>query len=203
MKNVLRICSVLTLFAFLFSSCSGNLSVEKRHYRNGFYVHNSGKNQPATSEAVLEKEVVTSETKTFTQEPVAATEANPVKEEKTTAQTPVAEKQNPVRAKNPVVKPAPASEKPTVKETIKTVKAATHKKPGKPAASDEMILLVILAILLPPLAIYLKTGITNLFWIDLICFLLGGGLIFSPYFYGGGLWLAAIVIALLVVLDVI
>jgi len=44
-----------------------------------------------------------------------------------------------------------------------------HKKDASPKADDtELILLVILAILLPPLAVFLYEGATTNFWIDLI-----------------------------------
>lgn len=72
-------------------------------------------------------------------------------------------------------------------------------------ADTNTILLVILAILLPPLAVYLKDGsASTLFWITLILCLIGGG----PFFgwYGGyffGLWGIAMILALLRVLDII
>jgi uncharacterized membrane protein YqaE (UPF0057 family) len=58
-----------------------------------------------------------------------------------------------------------------VKKEIKAFKMA--KKAGKEADTDTL-LLVILAILLPPLAVYLYEGeINNRFWISLILTLLG------------------------------
>lgn len=203
MKNVLRICSVLALFAFLFSSCAGNLSVEKRHYRNGFYVHNSGKNLPVSTEKTPEKEASVSETKTLPQEPVAASQTVPAKTGNEAASTAATEKQTAFRAEKPVTQNAPTTEKPAVKKPLEKVKTALHKKPSPPASSDDEILLLILAILLPPLAIYLKQGLTTYFWLDLLCWIIGGGLVFSPFFYGGGLLLFAIVFAILIVFDVI
>ena len=67
----------------------------------------------------------------------------------------------------------------------------------------ELILLVILAILLPPLAVFLKDGKTasTLFWITLILCLLGGA--FWWGWYLGSFWFIAILLALLRVLDII
>jgi uncharacterized membrane protein YqaE (UPF0057 family) len=72
-----------------------------------------------------------------------------------------------------------------VKKEIKAYKAA--KKAGKEADTDTL-LLVILAILLPPLAVYLYEGeINNRFWISLILTLLG--------------WLPGVIYALVVILG--
>lgn len=69
----------------------------------------------------------------------------------------------------------------TAKEEIKL-----HKQNG--AADERTLLLVILAILLPPLAVYLHQGkINSKFWISLILTLL--------------LWLPGMIYSLLVVLD--
>jgi uncharacterized membrane protein YqaE (UPF0057 family) len=73
-----------------------------------------------------------------------------------------------------------------VKSYLKEVKAA--KRAGQ-APSDDTILLVILAILLPPLAVYLHQGeINTKFWISLVLTLL--------------FWLPGVIYALVVVLDV-
>ena len=72
-----------------------------------------------------------------------------------------------------------------VKKEIKAYKAA--QKAGKETDTDTL-LLVILAILLPPLAVYLYEGeINNRFWISLILTLLG--------------WLPGVIYALVVILG--
>lgn len=72
-----------------------------------------------------------------------------------------------------------------VKKELRAFKAA--KKAGKEADTDTL-LLVILAILLPPLAVYLYEGeINNRFWISLILTLLG--------------WLPGIIYALVLILG--
>lgn len=66
----------------------------------------------------------------------------------------------------------------------------------------KLILLVILAIFIPPLAVYLKNeSIDKWFWITLILCLLS----FTAFFFifGGAFWLIAVIIALLYVFDAI
>jgi uncharacterized membrane protein YqaE (UPF0057 family) len=86
-----------------------------------------------------------------------------------------------------------------IKEVKKLLKQyRTDKKTGKAAADDNTILLAILAILLPPLAIYLKEQtLTWKFWVSL-------ALIAIPIIFGAWyLWLLAVGLALLVVFDVL
>lgn len=81
-----------------------------------------------------------------------------------------------------------------VKKVIKEYKA--NKKAGKRDTDTDTILLVILAILLPPLAVYLHENELNTkFWISLVLSLLV--ILLWP------LWFIAIAFALLVVLDAI
>lgn len=74
------------------------------------------------------------------------------------------------------------------------------------AASDDamIILLVILALFIPPLAVFIFEGATGRFWIDLILAIIGWGV--GWYFLGGLGWicgLAAVIYAILIVLSVI
>ena len=77
----------------------------------------------------------------------------------------------------------------------------------KPAPVDDtamLIILVILAILIPPLAVFIYEQATSRFWIDLILAILGFGVGF--WLLGGLGWLcglAAVIYALLIVLEVI
>lgn len=65
-----------------------------------------------------------------------------------------------------------------------------------------LILMVICAIILPPLAVGIHRGIVGIFWLDLVLFLIAiGGLFWFPLIGLAGL--AAVIIALLVVFDVI
>lgn len=75
-----------------------------------------------------------------------------------------------------------------VKETKKALKAFKADKRAGKAPSENTVLLVILAILLPPLAVYLHQGEVNTkFWISLLLTLL--------------FWLPGVVYALIVILG--
>lgn len=77
-----------------------------------------------------------------------------------------------------------------IKEVKKMASQFKADKRAGQASDDRIILLAILAILLPPLAVYLKEEeITTKFWISLILTLL--------------FWIPGVVYALLVVFDVI
>lgn len=66
----------------------------------------------------------------------------------------------------------------------------------------QLILFVILALLLPPLAVWLKDGksTSTLFWITLIFCILGGGFYWGWFF--SGFWFIAMLLAILHVLDI-
>lgn len=86
------------------------------------------------------------------------------------------------------------------KSRIKAVKAALKEYRANKNAENEpstnQLLMIILAILLPPLAVYLHEGEVNTkFWISLILTLL---VIFSFF-----LWVIPVIYSLLVVLDLI
>ena len=75
-----------------------------------------------------------------------------------------------------------------VKEVKKEIKEFKHQKRNGEDPSTNTLLLVILAILLPPLAVYLHEGvINNKFWISLILTLL--------------FWIPGVIYALIVVLG--
>src|ERR1044072_409256 len=77
-----------------------------------------------------------------------------------------------------------------IKEAKKVLKEYKADKRAGREADTSLLLLVILAILLPPLAVYLKEGeINSRFWISLILTLL--------------FWVPGVIFALLVVLDAI
>ena len=81
------------------------------------------------------------------------------------------------------------------------------KKASQPASDSDLmlILLLILAIIIPPLAVFLKNeGLSKWFWITLILCIFAGGLIGITYGgYGGLLWAIAVVIALCYVFGII
>lgn len=205
MKKSLLI--ILLAVAFVFSSCNylGNLQIEKRHYSKGYYVHYSGNRSDNAAVSVND------ETIAAVNENAAASKPEIVNEEKqeaTQSHSSILPVKKESAASNKKNKPELLKKDNGVEKNrpvISKLKQLTQPKESSPAASEDLglLLMVILAIFLSPIAVYLKEGITNRFWLDLICWLLGGGLIFSPFFYGGALLLFAIVFALLIVFDVI
>ncbi len=194
-------------FAIVFSSCkmAGDLQIEKRHYGKGYYVHvrdncsNAVVVKNETSVAIPnendalpnnidEKDVaVENNSSAFVQTSKSIKEAHPSNrsfEPKATL----------MRNENKKISFP-------VNKTPQFV-SPKHKSPSEPAGDVSQIVLVILALVLSPLAIFLKEGVTTRFWIDLICWLLGAGVV-GFFFYGGGLLLFAIVFALLIVFDVL
>lgn len=178
MKKTALALSVVFMIALIFSSCSNgrNLTIEKRHYGKGYYVHANGKRDAksenktevvtalnddqasvATSEVIVNK---TNENKT----PPALVSTTPQKEKaavNTSGASAPKVIADPVKA---VKKNAPAEQ---------SHKVVTKKKNTSRAADDvDLVLIIILCFLLPPLAVYLSEGITTNFWIDLILTLL-------------------------------
>lgn len=96
------------------------------------------------------------------------------------------------------------SKKQSISEEKKSKDLTKKKSTKAPAGDVNTILLVILAIIIPPLAVFLYEGASGRFWIDLILALIGWG--FGFWLLGGLGWLCgivAIIYALLIVLGVI
>jgi uncharacterized membrane protein YqaE (UPF0057 family) len=91
-----------------------------------------------------------------------------------------------------------------VEKQLSTKNTTKQHRSNAPAGDVELILLVILALLIPPLAVFLFEGSSQRFWIDLILALVGYGVGF--WLLGGLGWICALVsviYALLIVLEVI
>jgi uncharacterized membrane protein YqaE (UPF0057 family) len=186
--------------AILFSSCGNKMTLMKRHYTKGFYVHHALAAQKPKEHAmkaqtgaleIIPKDVLTGN-KRGLPEPVltASIEHNA---------PPVTKKLQPAQAR------AGASALRAPREPFR-YPVLSEKKNGlakgeRGSGGDvNLVILVILAIFIPPLAVFLKAGEVNKwFWITLILWLLS----FSAFvFVFGGLgWLIAMIIALLYVFD--
>lgn len=185
------------------SSCS-SLRIEKRHYNKGWYVDFGTDKKTDAS---------------VTEVPEEAVESVPQNSATSTVESPHAvnadapEIQQPVAIRAEASAPVNTNENPVSvnEESIQSTPQSNNENVNKNDAlagadSDvELILLVILAIILPPIAVYLVQGLSAMFWITLICWLLGGFFFFGPfgYAYVGGLGLVAVVLALLVVFGVL
>jgi uncharacterized membrane protein YqaE (UPF0057 family) len=178
MKKTALALSVIFMIALFFSSCSNgrNLSIEKRRYGKGYYVHANGKRDvKADNKTEIATALNDEQTATAPVEVVV----NKVNENKA-APTHVAPAPQKEKA---AVSTVPASTPKVVAGPVQAVKKnapaeqsrknATKKK-SAPRASDDvaLVLIIILCFLLPPLAVYLSEGITTNFWIDLILTLL-------------------------------
>lgn len=192
--------------SLLFASCKSNMDLTKRHYTKGYYFHkNKSVEQPAVKEAVALK----------TENP--AVNDMPVKgvalagNENKSPELKGGLKENDLTlgfSKSESVKGA-GPKRTHVSTDLKTKKASSdirqkNKKEAPAAASGDvkLILCIILAIIIPPLGMYVWDKQTDIWFIvDLILFIL----LFSWFFWGslGLLGLTAIIIALLRVLEVI
>jgi uncharacterized membrane protein YqaE (UPF0057 family) len=199
---------LLLATVFMLASCSDKLSLMKRKYNKGFYIAKSSSVR-ATGKEVAEQRAKAKERdhrgevseKAITAtvgEIMPALSAPPQKSEsvsKTTTGT----------HRNITVQVSPDNEPLQEPINIKPLDMKKNTSVAQNLSGDsdvDMIILVILAILIPPLAVWLKDkAVSKWFWITLILCVLS----FSVFFFnfGGLLWLAAMVIALLYVLDML
>lgn len=161
MKKIILSALAITMVALSFTSCS----VEKRHYMKGYHIEWFGnKNEAkditsvnATKTVVADEAVVADEQLAKAPELAPATEVAPVQKSVVAPLNVVkhAAKKNAATA----VKNAANTVKENASSANAVVKQANNKNTASaPAGDDNMVLLVILAILLPPLAVYLYEG---------------------------------------------
>jgi uncharacterized membrane protein YqaE (UPF0057 family) len=217
MKTATRYFFVL-FSLLLFFSCKNSVDLIKRRYTGGYYVEHSGKRAADKKESSVKMKKDVSPQQEQTTVAFAEQKQRPSAENQKTTENdaePVAQN----GGTGPGKKDKAACDKTqgglTSQENVALhkepkLKTETHRNkydgdiPVSGAASDTalFILLILLAIFIPPLAVYIKQKeITKWFWITLIlCLLTGFGRIASFLF---SFWFVAFVIALLVVLDVI
>jgi uncharacterized membrane protein YqaE (UPF0057 family) len=180
MKKSLVPFTLFVLVAILFSSCgnSSKLTFTKRHYRSGYYVNFGGKNHTTTTSAVKLPEKTKYQT-------VAAPAAKPMG--RATENSPVA----PPKIQNRISN-KPVAEKEQIFSTTTATALTINQKAStqntwvnddvmgssgdgnhsRNNASVPFVVIVIFAIIIPPLGVGLMYGINNYFWIDLILTLL-------------------------------
>lgn len=196
------------LFFFAISLFFVGCTIEKRHYNSGYHVEwLSQKGKVKKAEPVVQPEKNNEQSLAVKQEDVPTTNG-------TLAETPVVESINAPVANETVAETVTKTErkqnvqkraekKETTRNQMKVEKSSTISvergfsaessiaeidAPSSPTEVD-LIVLVILAILIPPLAVYLHSGIDVMFWISILlwfCFILPG-----------------VIFALLVIFDVI
>ncbi len=177
MKKSALLFSVIFFAALFMSSCAHrNITIEKRHYGNGYYVHTTGKihhDKTVKSETAIaiqenqtteEKAEIVSNKKEEAAPVVAISSAS---SEKKTAKTKHA------TTKEAIAEPIRVIEKNSTETAATKSVQQVSKTKSVPAADDvDLVLIIILCFLLPPLAVYLSEGLTTNFWIDLILTLL-------------------------------
>lgn len=229
MKKIHLFASAL-IMTILLSSCGvagngfGGSSIQKRKYTKGFY-HNknrgfkSSDDKVATGESILQEEGT--DELAVSQLEKKAVQTTVLQSDKVIKNEQPQQPQRSDEKSTQKKKVTPSSKKETKPAQVRQRKQREHeyyvplseratiaKKLAAQGSSESgamLVLLVILAIILPPLAVALYEGITTRFWIDLILAIVGFGIGFA--FFGGGIaWLcglAAVIYALLIVLGVI
>ena len=200
MKNKITLGLFALAITAIISSCStsndvaSNKRIQKRKYNKGFFV---SKNENVAFNK-KKKDAKTVEFNTDT-ESIAKTDANSVKMEEisnnkssiveeTAVITPNVEtkttevlttENNTVATQNEVVSESISEEQiktvdlKNVKKTVNTVKKQSKKNSnGLNGLAIGTIILIILAIFIPPLAVLLFEGVTTRFWINLILYIL-------------------------------
>lgn len=193
MKNFTSYLFMLGAAALILSSCgtssdlSSSSAIQKRRYTKGYHLNIPGKYkdklQQATASEVAPQQpllVTTQETPEIETNVVAsaneAIDFEPKASPNFTKTTMTLENDSPKPVESDAyTKAAKKMEKKIAKKfnaknTSSTTVAPITKAP--PAASGDMILYIILAILIPPLAVGLLYGITGKFWISLLLTLL-------------------------------
>lgn len=215
---------VVVAITILLSSCGSSGLITRTRYNNGLNLNisfrkadkdkpvvSANKRKPTTvkeqnnvqeNETTSEGDVVNlviADESTFEETTTATKYANTLKPLATTAKKVVASK--------PISVGAPKTG--IVKEKIKKMAAAKvakkMKRPMDPTdGTAELIIMILLCLIIPPLAILLYEGLSGNFWIDLLLFIIGVSAYGVLSFFIGWLaLLAAVVFAFLVVFDML
>ncbi len=205
--NSIKLLSLIIVGALTFSSCKNNMSLTKRHYTKGYHFHKTKSvEQPEAKEGIASAHAKKAE-KTSPIEIIQVMPSQNYKAESTVT-----------TSNEPLTASSSKQERTATKKANKTkIKSLTDTKvqlqsAAKPQKQNgnkgggnntdtKLILCIILAIFIPPLGMYIWNKKTDIWFIvDLVLFLL----LFSYLIWRGGLvGLAAIVIALLRVFDII
>lgn len=208
MKN-LKVFSLLTIAAIALASCGSGRFTSAR-YGNRDYV----KVEP--NEVVINEDAKGEKEKTVKQN----NKVESIAKQETAAVSPVSAPATVQQESNPSTTSASAqtsntevSDQVNVEESVPAASEVVESQKMSAPLQDndattggdaELILLVILAIILPPLAVYLYDGsASTMFWITLILCILSGGFIFGFGGYLFGLWGLAVLLAILHILEII
>jgi hypothetical protein len=199
----------VTLAAVLLTSCTGVAPFSKQKYGHYKWIHKG---------AVIEEKTTTVQQGTATEKQhtgavAVQTETKQVVEENnnvqpaaevnvTTAPAPVNKQNNTVQHSSTTNHPVSVTETSKVKQTRIKKMVRKISKPGNTNMDDDvrLIIAIILCIILPPMGVYLYRETSSPFALTLIlCILSLVGFWF--FWYSGLLWLIAMIVALLAVLQ--
>lgn len=205
-----KLLSLLLIVSLAFASCKNNMSLTKRHYTKGYHFHkNKSVDQPEVKEGIAS---IPSK-KAEKVNPIEIVEVKPTK-----VNAPKAESKS-VPLNNPLTASTEKTTAPNNKKQNKTenkslnetkIQLQSESKPAKQSANKgggsnsdiKLIICIILAILIPPLGMYIWNKKTDTWFIvDLILFLL-----WASWFWIGSLGLiglVSVIIALLRVFDLL
>lgn len=196
-KNDLSIAIFSFAIGILITSCG---ITNKNDFASRKYTHfRKGEAQVELKAAQVQNQINLSEKSIVTENNLPATSSEEIVSNTTTESTPVAvsKSKNNTTKKNALInlKKSNVTEKKNVNREVKINKATRYllsrisDQPNTTELNTDQLILVILAIIIPPLAVFLARGIGTEFWISLILTILG--------------WLPGVIYSLLVVLDVI
>jgi uncharacterized membrane protein YqaE (UPF0057 family) len=195
----------------LLASCSNKFSLVKRKYNKGYYIATNKKmNTPdgvkdAGKQSSLTQEVVAKVSNSSVDQTVPDNFIKTNEDQINILPVTITGNKTLKKTNAPKLQTSANPEVVVRQNTIRDVPDEDKTRSEQKATDSDvnMVLLVILAIFIPPLAVYLKhRTIDKWFWITLILSLLGWGFFMFSAF-GGLFGLAAIVIAILYVLDMI
>jgi len=212
----------------LATSCStsndvaSNRGIQKRKYNKGFFISKNTKSfdkksqTKNTKQILVEEEVaevINSQTETSNEmnsnKNISLDKNNNIAEQSNTKTstntTNFQENSANIKKNNTETTDNNTFENNTIsKKDVKRKKKTNPKTKRNPSSDVDLILLILIAIFIPPLAVFLYEGVTTRFWIDLILTLLGWGilgwLLPGAFLLGG---LIAIIYALLIVTGTI
>lgn len=195
MKNFKNLLILPAIAIFVLSSCNSSVSIVKRKYNDGYYVSTSHHSNTTVTkeENNLNKQEITKgvENDNTTTVDVISEKAETPNTSVETGVTSIVSNNTTeaVHSQKSVIERKTGSKKITATEMMpfilkKQVSKTVQKVPQRKEVRTSQILEIILAIFLPPVAVYLHTnGLTTEFWIDLLltCLFWIPGVIYAFY----------------------
>lgn len=196
-KSLLQLSGIFMMITLVLSSCNSSIEISKRRHSKGYYVSIGSDSHKAKSQKATELNNAATSKKEEAKVAVEETEATVTTESSDVAVAPAAKTENTevstatttvTAGKTVTDKVAKQSKGSKLKKAIQ-LKKALKKNKLEDNTDVALLLLVILAIILPPVAVYMVKGLEAHFWISILLTLL--------------FWLPGVIHALLVVFGAI